>query len=151
MSEASMPSPSAVRAQHLRWGWVALAVWVVAGLALEALHGFKIGWFLDADVETRRMMFRLAHAHGALTGLLNVVFAVGAVGLAWGARGSAAASAMLRAATILLPGGFLLGGIWIHDGDPGLGILPAPVGGVLLCMAMILTARAAMRGARAGG
>ena len=52
---------------------------------------------------------------------------------------------MLRAGTVLLPGGFLLGGLWIHDGDPGLGVLAAPVGGVLLALSMIATARAALR------
>lgn len=134
-----------IRRAHLTWGWVALALWVVVGLGLEALHGFKIGWLLDADAATRRMMFRLAHAHGALTGLVNIAFAVGAAELAWGERGPRWASKALKAATVLLPGGFLLGGIWIYDGDPGPGILPAPLGGLLLCAAMALTARAALR------
>lgn len=135
----------ALRRLHLAWGWTALAVWVVSGLGLEVLHGFKVGWLLDADVTTRRTMLRLAHAHGALTGVVNIAFAVGATGLAWGDRGPARASKALRAGTVLLPGGFLLGGLWIHDGDPGLGVLAAPIGGVLLCGAIIATARAALR------
>ena len=40
---------------------------------------------------------------------------------------------MLRAvAAILLPAGFLLGGIVIHDADPGLGVWLVPVGALLL-------------------
>ncbi len=134
-----------LRRIHLVWGWGALALWTIGGLALEALHGFKVGWLLDADAETRRMLFRLAHAHGALTGLLNLAFGLTFAELGWGARGPARASRLLRGGTVLLAGGFLLGGVWIYDGDPGLGIVAAPVGGLLLCAAMALTARAALR------
>ena len=33
---------------------------------------------------------------------------------------------------MLLPAGFLLGGLVIHDGDPGIGVLLVPVGALLL-------------------
>ena len=33
--------------------------------------------------------------------------------------------------------GFLLGGVWIHDGDPGVGVALAPVGGLLLLIGVI--------------
>lgn len=39
-----------------------------------------------------------------------------------------------------MPGGFFLGGIWVYAGDPGLGIVLVPLGGVLLFAAAWLTA-----------
>ena len=41
-------------------------------------------------------------------------------------------------ATLLLPGGFLLGGIDVYGGDPGIGIFLTPVGGVFLLIAVYL-------------
>ena len=60
---------------HLRFGWWSLLFFLTLGVALEAMHGFKVGWYLDVDNETRRSMFRLAHAHGALLGLCNLALA----------------------------------------------------------------------------
>ena len=53
-------------------------------------------------------------------------------------------SGMVRV-LILLPLGFLLGGVTLHDGDPGLGVLLVPPGGLLLLVALLLTARGATR------
>ncbi len=44
------------------------------------------------------------------------------------------------AALVLVPGGFFLGGLFIHDGDPGLGILLLPPGAALLFAGVLLTA-----------
>jgi hypothetical protein len=66
---------------NLRSGLWALFVFTALGLFLEALHGFKVGFYLDVDRETRRLLWRLCHAHGALLGLLNVVYAL--VARAW--------------------------------------------------------------------
>lgn len=129
---------------HLRFGWGALTLFMLGGLALEALHGFKVGFYLDVDVETRRTMWRLAHAHGALLALVNLAFAWAVGQLSdWPRAGSA--SKLLRAGTVLLPAGFFLGGAWIHGGDPGLGVLLAPVGGLLVVIAAAQTARAIPR------
>ena len=51
------------------------------------------------------------------------------------------ASTCLIAATILLPGGFFLGGIVIYGGDPGVGILLSPVGAVMIMIGIFLAAR----------
>jgi len=59
----------------------------------------------------------------------------------WAARERGAASVCLRAATWLMPGGFFLGGMFIHAGDPGLGILLVPAGGLFLFAAVLLTAK----------
>jgi hypothetical protein len=41
-----------------------------------------------------------------------------------------------------MPAGFFLGGVFVYAGDPGLGILLVPVGGILLFAAVFMTARA---------
>jgi len=61
--------------RHLRFGWWSLLVFLTLGIALDAMHGFKLGWYLDTVNETRRLMFTLAHAHGTLLGLIHLGFA----------------------------------------------------------------------------
>jgi hypothetical protein len=58
--------------RHLRFGWWALFISLVVGVFLETLHGFKLGWYLDVNNDMRRLMFTLAHAHGALLALVNI-------------------------------------------------------------------------------
>ena len=128
--------------RHLRWGWWLLLVFLSLGILLEALHGLKVGWYLDLANGTRRHMFTLAHAHGTLMGLLHIAFAA-TVRVAphpdVAARGRAAR--LLTAAGLLLPGGFLLGGLFIYAGDPGLGILLVPVGALCLLASVWITVR----------
>ena len=133
--------PTALTKRHLRFGWWALLLFLTLGLGLEALHGFKVGLYLNVSNETRRLMWTLAHAHGTLLALVNLGFAL-TVRLIpeWTARERGIASVCLRGATCLLPAGFFLGGTFIYSGDPGLGILLVPVGGLLLLVAAFLTA-----------
>ena len=106
------------------------------------LHGFKIGWYLDVTFEARRLMWTLAHAHGTLIGLMHLAFASTLhLQPTVGQRSLGLISSSLIAATILLPGGFFLGGIYIYAGDPGMGVFLAPVGGFLLLLAVFLIAR----------
>jgi hypothetical protein len=126
---------------HLRWGWWSLLVFLCLGLLLETLHGFKIGWYLNVSSQTRRLLFTLAHAHGALFGLVHIAFALTLPRLApWNGPARNAASSCLKAATVLLPGGFFLGGFALHGGDPGLGILLVPLGALLLLVSVLLAA-----------
>src|SRR5436189_5903079 len=135
------PTTALVIRRHLRIGWWTLLVFLTAGLALEALHGLKIGAYLNVSNETRRLMWTLAHAHGTLLGLVNLGFAATARVLpAWPEPNRRFASASLLGATVLMPAGFFLGGLFIYAGDPGLGILLVPVGGLLLFAAVLLTA-----------
>ena len=132
----------AITRRHLRFGWWCLLVFLSVGIVLEALHGFKVGWYLNVSNETRRLMFRLAHAHGVLLALTQVAFAVtlraSAVSQgAWMVR----ASRSLRIAGVLIPGGFLLGGLIVWGGDPWVGVLLVPVGAVFLLVAVWSTAR----------
>lgn len=141
------PSREAVDAasvdRHLRAGWWGLAVFVAVGAALELLHAIKAPAYVDAGRETTRLLLRLGHAHGTLLSLLNVAYA-----LTVRARAGAAtplASASLLASLVLLPGGFLLGGIWARGGDPGLGVLLVPAGAVALFIGAIVVARRVTR------
>ena len=128
--------------RHLRFGWWLLALAILAGTALEALHAFKLGLYLDVSNETRRLLWTLAHAHAALLGLVNVAFASTLPRLGrLGERGREGASRALIGGSVLLPAGFGLGGITIHGGDPGLGIVLSPVGALLLLIAVVTTAR----------
>ena len=134
-------SPHAPRIRfHLRFGWWSLLFFLTLGLVLEALHGFKVGYYLDVSNEVRRLMWTLAHAHGGLLGLVHVAFA-GTVWLAQPRSGGAIlASRGLTAASVLLPLGFFLGGFGIAGGDPGVGIALVPLGAVALFAAVGLTA-----------
>ena len=144
MTPAPPPGPDYVR-RHLRFGFWALALFLTLGATLEALHGFKAGFYLDVSNETRRLMWTLAHAHGALLGLINVV--VGAAlravpDLANDTRRAGLASVMLMAATVLLPAGFFAGGVTFYSGDPGIGIALVPPGAACLLSAVVQLARA---------
>lgn len=135
--------------RHLRIGWWTLLVFLTLGIVLEALHGFKIGFYMDLANATRRHVWTLAHTHGTLLGLVNLAFAFTLKLLGDGREGwTSFASSALIGATILLPGGFFLGGVVIYAGDPGLGVLLVPLGGVLLLVAVYVTARGLSRGAR---
>ncbi len=126
-------------ARHYAFGWRTLLVFLTLGLVLETLHGLKVDWYLSTSVVTRRQMWTLAHAHGALLGLINIAFAAY---VPWHLENRGPlhrwSSPTLILATILLPGGFLLGGIDVHAGDPGIGIFLVPVGGLSLLVAIYL-------------
>lgn len=133
-------SPGMVVRRHLCCGWWLLLFFLTLGLILEALHGFKVQAYLNVMNETRRLMWTLAHAHGTLLGLVHLGFAFTVSCTPnWAARSRTTASFALIAASLLMPGGFFLGGIWIYAGDPGLGIVLVPLGGVLLFAAVWLT------------
>ncbi len=127
--------------RHLRFGWRSLFAFLALGLVLEILHGFKLGWYLDVGAEMRRLMFTLAHAHGTLLALVNL-----AAGLTLrtvkGFELTSAASHALIWGSLLLPLGFFLGGVVVHDGDPSLGVLLVPVGALFLLYGVGSTARA---------
>jgi hypothetical protein len=109
-------------------GWISLATWIVFGLLIEGLIGFRSPALLDDSV--RREMFRLAHAHGTLLNLVLIAAAICArLDLI---RLGVMTSLGLRVAVILLPIGFLLGGIWHFKDDPGAAIFLVPLGALLL-------------------
>jgi len=130
--------------RHLRFGWWSLLVFATLGLVLETLHGFKVRAYLDVSNDTRRLMWTLAHAHGTLLALIHVVFGLTIrSGLDIAAANQRLVSNALMAASVLLPGGFFLGGVVFYSGDPGLGVLLVPVGAMSLLIAVFIIARSA--------
>jgi hypothetical protein len=123
-----MRSISPQTAALIRQGWISLAAWLAFGILIEGLIGFRTPALLDDFV--RRDMFRLAHAHGTL---LNVVLLVAAICAQLDLIHLGPISSLgLRSAVVLLPSGFLLGGLWHFKDDPGLGICLVPMGALLL-------------------
>jgi len=127
--------------RHLRFGWWSVAIFGGAGLVLETLHGFKLGLYVDVSNDTRRLMWTLSHAHGTLLGLVHVAFAATIRLANLPAARLHTASAALRWSSLLLAGGFFLGGIQFYAGDPGWGIVAVPVGAALLVYAAAAVAR----------
>ena len=74
-----MSAPSGQHAllafRHLRVGWWGLTVFLTVGLLLEALHGFKVGFYTQPANHWRREMWTLAHAHGGLISMVSLMFA----------------------------------------------------------------------------
>ena len=126
---------------HRRFGWSTLLAWMTGGMVLELFHGWKLGTYLLDPL--RREMWTLAHFHGALLSVLNLVYVRWAEspGLSMGQR--MLASRALIAGSVLLPLGFVLGGLQHYEGDPGVGIFLAPVGAAALLVAVVVQWRAA--------
>jgi hypothetical protein len=132
---ATSDSPVHLLRFHQWFGWSTLLLFLSMGMVLESLHAFKVDWYLDVGLENRRLMWTLAHSHGALLGLIHLALAAHVERMAWGMP-LRAASATLAAATILLPGGFLLGGAFLQGSDPGIGVLLTPLGGLALVVSI---------------
>jgi len=125
----------------LRVGCALLAISLPMGVALEALHGFKVAQWLESP--TRRELWRLAHAHGSMLGILCLLFAALAGAHLTDERVRARSSRELCWGAVLMPVGFFAGGVLNFEGDPSLGILLVPVGALLLVVALVRVLRAA--------
>ncbi len=132
--------------RHHLIGWWALLLFLTLGIALETLHGFKVGFYLDPVHRNRRLLWTLAHAHGTLLALVNIAFALGLAHFGrWNPGPLKLASFLLIDALALLPLGFFLGGLGHTEVDPSPGVLLAPVGALLLLIAVGLIAWSATR------
>jgi hypothetical protein len=133
---------SALIARHMRIGWGALVVFVTLGLTLEAMHAYKAAIYLDVGNETRRLMWTLAHAHGIGLSLLNIAYAATLQAqLRSSSRALELASMLTAWSTLLVPLGFLLGGVVTYGGDPSPGVFLVPIGAFMLWIAVILVTR----------
>src|SRR4051794_22945512 len=112
MSADSPASDRRLQLRHLRVGWTALLLFATLGTLLELLHAFKVPWYLGATTESRRFLWTLAHVHGAALGLVNLALA--AVCHLLPRPLHRAASPSLVVGTILIPGGFFIGGMFSH-------------------------------------
>jgi hypothetical protein len=132
--------------RHHLIGWTSLLVFLSLGAFLESLHGFKVGFYLDPDQRLRRELWTLAHAHGTLMALIQIGFAAGLGQFGrWTPGRLKLVSFFLLDATLLIPLGFFLGGLWPSEGDPWLGILLVPPGAVLLFIAVAVIIVAAIQ------
>jgi Na+-driven multidrug efflux pump len=120
-------------------------VFVLLGVVLETFHAFKWTGYLHVEHETRRLMLRLAHAHGTLLSVVQIVFALSA-------RAEPRLLGSVRPAAMLLgqwmvPLGFLLGAIGARGGDPGplVALLPAGAIAWLVLYLMLLAAVVTLR------
>ena len=94
-------------------------------------------------------MWRLAHAHGTFMGIVHLVFAWSTTLLpSWTISAQRMAGSLLTAASVLIPGGFFLGGLWHYEGDPGLGIVLLPIGAILLFASAAMVVVAAFKEGR---
>ena len=124
-------------------GWILLAVFLPLGMTLEALHAMKLAVYLDSPL--RRELWTLAHAHGNLLGILCLVFAALGERAIPDERARASISRWLCIGAVSMPLGFFLGGILNYEGDPSLGILLVPAGGLCLLYALLRAALVASR------
>ena len=132
--------------RHIRFGWTALLFFLSLGFVLEMMHGLKLGWYLNAGEETRRLLLTLAHAHGVLLALVNLAFASTLKLLPnFSGQGRRIGSNCLIGATIAMPMGFLMGGLVTYGGDPGLGVALVPVAAVLLFVGVAAIAHSVLR------
>lgn len=133
MSKSSISSTTTLANQHLLIGWSGLFLFLMLGIALEAMHGLKLPFYLDLRNATRRLMLTLAHTHGTLFSLVHIAFALTLTRFeALNPASLRRASKALNIALILMPLGFALGGIWLYGGDPGVGVFLVPFGALAL-------------------
>jgi hypothetical protein len=81
-------------------------------------------------------MFTLGHFHGTMLALVNIAAGL-TIRAVEGFQIKRSVSFALIWAAILLPGGFLLGSLVIHDGDPGTGIWLVPIGALFMLYGVI--------------
>lgn len=102
------PDPGAALAvrRTVRTGWLLLAFSLPFGLTLETLHAWKAPLYVGSEM--RREMWRLAHAHGTLLGVVCLVWAALAENHV-APRIRAAVARQVRWGAVLMPLGFFAG------------------------------------------
>lgn len=136
-----MADPAARRATSV--GWLLLMFFLPLGLSLEALHALKVPVYLDSPL--RRELWTLAHAHGNLLGILCLVAGLFGPRLHPEPKRRVQLVRWLLAGAVLMPFGFLLGGVGNREGDPSLGIVLVPLGAMCLLIGLIWAAAGSFR------
>jgi hypothetical protein len=115
-------------------GWFSLALFMTAGLLFEGLIGYRSPAYLNDPM--RRELFRLAHAHGTILSLVLII--ADQYLRSREIQIPRPAILSLRIGAILMPIGFLLGGIWHTETDPNFLVILSPIGGVMLIFAIVV-------------
>jgi hypothetical protein len=115
------------------WG---LFVWLLGGIVLEALQGFKAAPYLEDGL--RRQMWTLAHAHGTLLSIAGLVLAWAGPIASLPERRARWCDQLFAIGAVLLPLGFVIGGAWHSEADPGIGVLLVPAGGLLAAAGLLV-------------
>lgn len=137
IDEEGAPRKSSVAAQ----AWFGLLFWMSMGLLFEGLIGFRAPVYLQDTV--RCELFRLAHAHGTvLSILLLVVNLYLAKGLIAPPRVAVRA---LQVGVLIMPLGFLLGGVRHYESDPNFLIFLSPLGGLLIIFGVAAAAFSSLK------
>jgi hypothetical protein len=110
-------------------------------VTLEAYLGFRSS-AVTSD-ELRHRLWSLAHFHGAMLAMLNLIYARFADRESVPNR--ALASRALIAGSTLMPLGFFFGGASHPEGDPGIAIFLVPLGAVAILVAVAMQTVAAWR------
>jgi hypothetical protein len=117
----------------LRQSFIGIAAWMSFGLLLEGFIGFRVSGYMSVSI--RRELFQLAHTHGTLLSLLLLISALTiSKGLVYPNK---FAVLSLRIGTILMPLGFLLGGIQPNKEEPNALVFLAPIGGILVIFGVV--------------
>ena len=124
-------------------GWTLVTFFLAFGLVLESFHLVKLPFYLD--IRLRRELWTLAHAHGTLMGVISILFGLSAQRFLPYPPLRATASRLVLAGSVLVPLGFLGGGIANAEGDPSLAILLVPTGALLAILGLALLARGAWK------
>lgn len=128
-------------ARCLAVGWTLVTTSLAFGLALESFQLVKLPFYLD--VRLRRELWTLAHAHGTLLGAIAVLAAMSLERLVADLETRALAARLTMWGALLVPLGFLGGGIANAEGDPSLAIMLVPAGALLALGGLSIIARAA--------
>lgn len=135
------PSPPAAFPHFLFQAWLGVAVWLSFGLLLESLTAYRVPAYLNDPL--RQELFRIAYIHGIL---LNIILLAAVICAAQGLTLiSKAARWAIGLGSVLMPLGFLLGGIWHFEGEAGLGVWLVPAGGLLSIFGVINLAFSALK------
>lgn len=136
LTEVETPLADADHSSLVFHGLVGIAVWMSFGLLLEGLIAFRIPDYLSDPVT--REMFRLAHAHGTLLSL--VLVAVGLTGRSGYIAAPNIGKMALHIGSVVMPVGFMLGGIGNYESDPNPLVFFAPLGGIMVIFGIVISA-----------
>jgi len=141
-----LPSTRETVLLHLRWGWWLLAVFGLLGMLLDSFHGFQQTFYLADDVPFRRPLWMSAHVSGVVLGIVNISFAASLDRFSASGVVRVRSSLGLIAASVAMPSGLFLAGLFLHDDRPGTGLLLFYMGALLLVSSLALMARAWTKG-----